>query len=72
VNRTLAESEVTVPRPEPGVYFLRVRALDADGVAGPYGPVQQIDVPTLPSPRRHWWWWIVPPAAAAGVLLVFL
>lgn len=73
VNRALAESEVTVPRPEPGVYFLRVRALDADGVAGQYGPVQQIDVPELPKPaRRHWWWWIVPPAAAAGVLLVLL
>lgn len=72
VSRTLAESEVTVPRPEPGVYFLRVRALDADGVAGPYGPVQQIEVPRLPAPRRHWWWWIVPPAAAAGVLLIFL
>jgi hypothetical protein len=72
VNRTLAESEVTVPRPEPGVYFLRVRALDSDGVAGPYGPVQQVDVPALPAPRRHWWWWILPPAAAAGVLLVFL
>jgi hypothetical protein len=72
VNRTLAESEVTVPRPEPGVYFLRVRALDADNVAGPYGPVQQIDVPKLPAPRRHWWWWLVPPAAAAGVLLIFL
>jgi hypothetical protein len=72
VNRTLAESEITAPRPEPGVYFLRVRALDADGVAGPYGPIQQIDVPPLPASRRAWWWWLVLPAAAAGLLLAFL
>jgi hypothetical protein len=72
VTRTLAESEVSVPRPDPGVYFLRVRALDAEGVAGPYGPLQQIDVPALPTPRRTWWWWLLPPAAAAGLLLVFL
>jgi hypothetical protein len=64
---------VSVPRPPDGVYYLRVRALDADAVAGPYGPVQQIDVATPPpAPRRHWWWWLVPPAAAAGVILVLL
>jgi hypothetical protein len=73
VDRTLAESEVSVPRPPDGVYYLRVRALDADSVAGPFGPVQQIDVTTPPAPpRRHWWWWLVPPAAAAGVILVLL
>jgi hypothetical protein len=71
VDRTLPESEVTVPRPAAGVYYLRVRARDADGVEGPFGPVQQIDVPKLPG--RHWWWWVVPPAAAAaGLLLVLL
>ena len=70
VDRTLPESQVTVPRPDAGTYFLRVRALDTDGVAGQYGPVQQIDVPKLP--RRHSWWWLVPPAAAAAFFLVLL
>jgi hypothetical protein len=69
VDRTLAESEVTLARPQAGIYFLRVRALDADGMAGPFGPVQQIDVPEPPRPRRSWWW-LIPPAAAAAVFLL--
>lgn len=70
IDRTLTESEVTVPRPEAGVYYLRVRAIDGDGVAGPYGVMQQIEVPALPKQRR--WWWVVAPAAAAGVVLVLM
>ncbi len=70
VDRTLAESAVTLPRPEPGTYFVRVRALDNEGVAGPFGPTQSIVVP-VPPPRRAWWPWLVPPAVA-GVLLVLL
>jgi len=72
VDRTLADAQVTVPRPAPGTYYLRVCALDSDGVAGPYGPVQAIDVPAAPDRRHSRWWWIVPPAAAAIVLLVLL
>lgn len=36
--------EVTVPRPEPGHYFLRVRNIDADGYEGPFGAPQAVDV----------------------------
>jgi hypothetical protein len=71
VDRTLAESAVTLPRPDPGTYFVRVRALDDEGVAGPFGPTQSIVVPAPPPPRRAWWPWLVPPAVA-GVLLVLL
>jgi hypothetical protein len=43
-------------QPEPGRYFVRVRALDASGFAGPYGQAQQVDV-ARPTP---WWWLLVP------------
>lgn len=56
------EPEATLPRPGPGRYFVRVRTLDADGIAGPYGGVQQIDVP------HSRWWWLLP----AGLLLLVL
>ena len=48
-------------KPEPGSYFVRVRALGADGFAGPYGQPQQVDVA-----RSVKWWWMLIPA------LVFL
>ena len=55
-----AEPEATLPRPGPGRYFVRVRSIDADGIAGPYGGVQQVDVP------HSRWWWLLP----AGLLLL--
>lgn len=35
---------MTVPRPDPGHYFLRVRTIDADGYEGPFGAAQAVDV----------------------------
>ena len=57
-----AEPEAALPRPGPGRYFVRVRSVDADGIAGPYGGVQQVDVP------HSRWWWLLP----AGLLLLVL
>ena len=35
--------------PEPGTYYVRVRSIQADGFAGPFGEAQQLDVaPALP------------------------
>ncbi|WP_428504447.1 FecR domain-containing protein [Roseateles sp.] len=45
---------LSLPRPGPGRYFLRVRGLDEMGQAGPYGQVQEIEVPY---PR---WLWLLP------------
>jgi hypothetical protein len=56
------EPEATLPRPGPGRYFVRVRSIDADGIAGPYGGAQEIDVP------HSRWWWLVP----AGLLLLLV
>jgi len=57
------QPEVTLPRPEAGSYYLRVRSVDAQGYAGPYGPAQQIDIP-----RSRWLWLLLP----ASLLLLTL
>jgi hypothetical protein len=54
------EPEAALPRPGPGRYYVRVRSIDTDGIAGPYGGAQQIDVP------HSRWWWLLP----AGLLLL--
>ena len=45
------EPEAVILDPQPGVYHLRVRTIDANGFEGPYGSAQQVEVP-----RRFNWW----------------
>ena len=52
---TVAEPQLLLRDPPPGLYFLRVKTIDTDGFAGPFGQAQQIEVPSSP-----WWWLIVP------------
>lgn len=42
---TLAVTEFELPLPAPGRYFVRLRALDADGFVGPWSAAQYFDVP---------------------------
>jgi len=42
--------------PEPGIYYVRIRSIQADGFAGPFGEVQQLDV----APARPLWPALVP------------
>jgi hypothetical protein len=53
-NDKTSASELTLPTPAPGSYHLRMRTLDADGFAGPYGAAQKIEVP------RSWSWLLIP------------
>lgn len=46
--------ELVLPKPSPGTYFLRARAVNAAGVAGPWGQTQRIE---QPYPR---WLWLLP------------
>ena len=46
------EPEAVILDPQPGVYHLRVRTIDANGFEGPYGGAQQVEVPQ----RFNWWW----------------
>ena len=55
-DQTVAEPQWLLRDPPAGTYYLRVKTIDADGFAGPFGQAQQIDVPTSP------WWWLVVPA----------
>lgn len=54
-DETVAEPQLLLRDPPSGLYFLRVKTIDADGFAGPFGQTQQIEVPSSP-----WWWLIVP------------
>jgi hypothetical protein len=45
VNTRPAEPQVTISRPEPGFYYLRIRTIDTDGFIGPYGVTQRVNVP---------------------------
>lgn len=44
IERNLTEPRITVPAPQPGTYFLRVRAVDADGFVGPFTAPQRFSV----------------------------
>jgi hypothetical protein len=44
-----------LPQPEPGRYFVRVRAIDVEGFEGPYGTPQQVEVS-----RSLWWLLLLP------------
>lgn len=58
---TLLADEVTsqpqylLRKPEPGTYHIRVRSIDADGLQGPFGSPQLVEVP-----RQLPWWLLVP------------
>jgi len=65
-DRTVATPELTMPRPVKGTYHVRVRLVNADDVAGPYGPTQAFDVPR--PPRSKWWWLLLVPAGAGAVV----
>ena len=43
-------TSASVPRPDKGSYFLRLRLLDADGGAGPYGAARTVEVPARTPP----------------------
>jgi hypothetical protein len=51
-ERELTEASITLPRPQPDTYYMRVRATDADGFVGPFTDTQIVEVPYPPPP---WW-----------------
>jgi hypothetical protein len=53
LDKTLSENQVRIDRPEPGTYLMRIKTIDVDGFAGPFGAAQRIEVPEPPS--KPWW-----------------
>lgn len=51
------DNTATIPRPEGGTYFIRVKTIDVDGFEGPFEPAQTIQLPEKPHP---WWVLLVP------------
>lgn len=62
LDQETAEPGLTLPRPAPGPYRLRVMTLDGDGYAGPWGTPSVLEVPV------PLWWWLAP----LGALLLVL
>ena len=50
-DQTTAQATVVISEPAPGLYFVRVSTIDADGFEGRFGAAQQIEVP----PDQPWW-----------------
>lgn len=44
VDRELEATEISIPRPPRGTWYLRARAIAADGHAGPFSPTQTVEV----------------------------
>jgi hypothetical protein len=56
-EETVDTAQWLLRQPEPGRYFVRVRAVDATGFKGPFGQAQQVDVA-----RATPWWLLLVPA----------
>jgi len=50
-DQTLSEPKITLANPGAGNYFMRVKAIDADGFAGSFGAPQQMQIPY----NKPWW-----------------
>lgn len=56
IDQTVSSPGAELPLPAAGRYWLRVRTLDADGEAGPWGAPSLLEVPSQSSP----WIWLGP------------
>jgi hypothetical protein len=67
VETTVGDPTLSVPRPAPGSYGVRIAIVNAEGTEGAFGPVQTFEVAPI---RTRSWWWILEPvtAIAAGII----
>lgn len=50
LDKVIDTEQIQIDRPEPGAYYLRIKTIDADGFAGPFGAPQKLDIPA-----SKWW-----------------
>ena len=43
-DQKLEEAKTLMERPNPGIYFVRIRATDPDGFVGPFTKAQRIEI----------------------------
>lgn len=58
------QAEASIKKPEPGTYYLRVRAFDKDNYAGEWSAPQQVE-----QPIENWWPFIISGAATLLLML---
>ncbi|AZP12724.1 FecR domain-containing protein [Undibacterium parvum] len=44
LSQQLSQPEISIPRPPSGLYFIRVKATDADGYVGAYSATQKVEI----------------------------
>jgi hypothetical protein len=44
LEKQLLQPGLSIPRPEPGTYYIRVRATDADGYVGAFSATQKLNI----------------------------
>jgi hypothetical protein len=49
LTRTVPEAEIKLARPEGGIYYIRARAFEPDGIAGAFTEAKRIEIPDPPS-----------------------
>ena len=54
-DQSIEQPQWLLPKPAPGQYHFRVRAIDADGFIGPWGATQRLEVP-----QTLQWWLLLP------------
>ena len=61
LERRVGEPDLVIDAPDAGRYFIRVRTVEPDGLAGPFGAAQQFEV------QRSLWYWLLP-----GVVILLM
>lgn len=64
VDETTERAELAIDKPQPGTYYIRVRAFDADDYAGEWTAPQQVE-----QPIENWWPLIFSGAATLLLML---
>jgi hypothetical protein len=49
LTRTVSKAEIKLPRPDGGVYYVRARTFEPDGIAGAFTEAKQIEIPDKPN-----------------------
>jgi hypothetical protein len=57
LTRTVPEAEIKLPRPDAGIYYMRARTFERDGIASAFTGAQRIEIPAQPN---YWPLLIIP------------
>jgi hypothetical protein len=64
MDQTLNTNEIRIANPAPGTYYIRIKTIESDGFAGPWGAAQKLDVMES---RWKLLWLLLPLAVVLGL-----